>query len=448
MAFWRRNKTEEVSREKKPGFIRRMWFKFRGIDWKNPINRWKLLFSVLFFIVAMFGTGYGAIAFTSTPSFCKTCHEMAPEHVTFEASAHNQIKCTQCHIEPGPVNMVTHKIHSLKEVYYHIVGPPDPIVQTMPVKNVNCVQCHSENRLVSATGDLIVNHQEHIIDAGIPCITCHSGVVHAKAVERGINHKKDLDYWTMENADKLISKKYTSPNMGTCIDCHNKVNNGEKPWEDIAYSLPENTQGNSKGKETEEHGSETATTEVHNEASEEEQKQAAQDIILQAVGKQKKDVKLSMECSTCHQEIATPKNHDRNKWDQSHGDVAFQELDKCMNCHEDSKWIKKLPKENVVDLINAKEPEKYKSDITVVKNHSRENDFCSTCHTERPEGHVESDEWLTGHASKAKSAEDKAECYVCHDLEKPKPGSEEPPAPTDVYCEFCHRTGFKDEKKL
>jgi nitrate/TMAO reductase-like tetraheme cytochrome c subunit len=450
MALWGKKKTEEDSREKKPGLIRRLWRRFRGIDWKNPLNRWRLLFALLFFTVAMFGVGYGAIAFTSTPTFCKTCHEMAPEHVTFEVSAHNQIKCTQCHIEPGAVNMVTHKIHSMKEVYYHIVGPPDPIVQTMPVMNVNCVQCHSENRLVSATGDLIVNHEGHIKDAKIPCITCHAGVVHAKAVERGINHQKDLDYWTMENADKLISKKYTSPNMGTCIDCHNKVNNGEKPWKDIAYSLPENTHGKKHSEDKEEGHAKTATTEVNEEDATHDaavKKEETQDIILQAIGKQKKDVKLSMECATCHQELAIPKNHDRKQWNQSHGDVAIKDLDKCMDCHQDSKWIRKLPKENIVDLLKAKDKEKYVANMLTVKNHSRENNFCSACHSNRPPGHVESDEWLTAHAPLAKTDKAKAECYVCHDREKPKPGTENPTAPTDVYCEFCHRTGFKGEKK-
>ncbi|MHC0037858.1 NapC/NirT family cytochrome c [Pseudoneobacillus sp. C159] len=451
MAFWNRKKAiQEGSREKKPGLIKRLWRKFRGIDWKNPLNRWRLLFALLFFSVAMFGVGYGAIAFTSTPSFCKTCHEMAPEHVTFEASAHNQISCVQCHIEPGVKNMMFHKVESLKEVYYHVVGAPDPIVQTVPVRNINCVQCHSENRLVSATGDLIVNHEGHIKDAEIPCITCHAGVIHAKVVERGINHQADLDYWTKENADKLISKKYTSPNMGTCIDCHNKVNNGEKPWEDIAYSLPENTDGHGKKKE-ENHEIKVAAPAAHEEVTTEHGeatvKDHTQDIILQAIGKQKKDVKLSMECFTCHKEVAVPKNHDRNQWDQSHGDVALNELDKCMNCHEDSKWIKKLPKENIVDLINSKKKDKYVANIKMVKNHSRKNNFCSACHSNRPPGHVDSDQWLTAHAPQAKTDEQKAECFVCHDREKPQPGTETPTAPTDVYCEFCHRTGFKTDKK-
>ena len=218
MKFWKKKqKVQTEDTEKKPGLFKRLWRKFRSIDWKNPVNRWKLLFASLFAVVALSGTMYGAIAFTSNPEFCSWCHEMAPEYVTFQASAHSEIKCTQCHIEPGAVNMLLHKVESMKEVYYHIVGPPDPIVQTVAVPNINCVQCHSENRLVTATGDLIVNHSEHIKE-DIPCITCHSGVAHAKVVERGINYQKDLDYWTVENTEKLVSADYMKPNMGTCID--------------------------------------------------------------------------------------------------------------------------------------------------------------------------------------------------------------------------------------
>ena len=66
---------------------------------------------------------------------------------------------------------------------------------------------------------------------------------------------------------------------------------------------------------------------------------------------------------------------------------------------------------------------------------------------ERPAGHGESDQWLTSHAAKAKTADQKAECFVCHDREKPKAGSTDVKAPTDVYCQYCHRTGFKDDVK-
>jgi len=427
-----KKKAKEQEGEKKPGFMRRMWLKFRNIDWKNPLNRWKLLFSLLLFVILMSGFTYGALALTSTPTFCSACHEMAPEHVTYTVSAHSEIKCTQCHIPPGAKNFVVHKMKSLKEVYYHFVGPPDPIVQTEAVLNESCLQCHSANRLVSATGDLIVNHEGHI-QAEIPCITCHSGVVHAKIVERGLNTSDSLDYWTPENADKLIKSEYLRPNMGTCIDCHDKVNNGKEPWKDIAYSLPK--EGG--------HGHGDGSSEEEGEATQVKEKTGkTENIILQAIGKQKGDVELSMECQTCHQEVSTPMHHEAADWDQNHGKFAIKELDKCMDCHQESKWIKEMPKESIESLIAAKAtPPLYKEDITVVKAEVRQNPFCSTCHAERPPNHSVSEDWLTSHAVKAESKEAKAECYVCHDKDK----EVETNAPTDVYCQFCHRTGFKDE---
>ncbi|MGJ7920310.1 cytochrome c3 family protein [Neobacillus sp. LXY-4] len=447
MAFWNRRKKgppDENPEAKKVGFIRRQWRKLRAVDWKNPVNRWKLLFVLL--IVCIGGLGFvgGAIAFTNSPSFCKACHEMAPEHVTFEKSAHNQITCVQCHIAPGNVEMVLHKIGSLKEVYYHITGVPDPIVQTVAVLDENCEQCHSKNRLVTATGDLIVNHEGHIKE-GIPCVVCHSGVAHAKVVERGINGSETYDKWTMENSDKLMSSKYMNPNMGTCIDCHDQVNQGKKPWKDYSYQIPENPHAEGHGDKKEGNEAEAATL----SASEEEQKskEATQEIILQAIGKQKTDVKLSMECFTCHQEINTPQNHDIAEWNQNHGGYAFQELDKCMNCHQDEKWIKHFEKQDIEQLLKTStDKEKYTANMIQVKDQSRQNHFCSTCHANRPPGHVDSDTWLTAHAPKAQTNEEKANCYVCHDREKPDENATDIKAPTDVYCQFCHRTGFKGEK--
>ncbi|WP_147534114.1 cytochrome c3 family protein [Bacillus marasmi] len=433
MAFWRKKKNPEGNpAEKKPGAIKRLIGKIKETDWKNPVNRWKLLFASLFVFIAMLGTVYGAIEATSTPSFCKACHEMGPEHITFEASAHSEISCVQCHVNPGMVNTMVHKVYALKEVYYHIVGPPDPIAQTDAVENVNCVQCHSENRLVTATGDLKVNHKEHI-DEGIPCITCHSGVAHAKVVERGLNTQENLDKWTPEVAEKLMGKEYMAPNMGTCIDCHNQVNQGKKPWEDIAYSLPESNHG-----KKEEHKAEAAEVK--------ESHKKTQDIILQAVGKQANDeVKLSMECKTCHTEIDTPKTHQTADWNQNHGSNAVEEFDKCINCHTDSKWIKVFAKQDINELLNGTGKEKYTKNINVVKTDSRKNQFCSACHAERPTSHGDSDAWLTQHAGKAQTNQDKENCLVCHDRTKVNEG-EVTDAPTDVYCEFCHRTGFKGEK--
>ncbi|MGG1676493.1 NapC/NirT family cytochrome c [Neobacillus sp. NRS-1170] len=427
------------------------------------MNRWKLLFVSLIGCIVVFGGGYGVLSLTNSPAFCSSCHEMAPEYSTFTASAHNQISCVQCHIKPGAINMLTHKMKSMKEVYYHVTGVPKQIVQTEEeaVSNENCLQCHSKNRLVTASGDLKVNHKGHI-EKEIPCITCHAGVVHAKMATRGINVEEVRGEWTKENAEKMMEKKYLRPNMGTCIDCHDKVNNGEKPWKNAAYSVPPNPEEvekkleeNSKesAKKTSTEATTVAATELKTEgenaetiAAEHEEK--TQDIILQAIGKEQKDVKISMECGTCHKKVKVPKSHKTAQWNQKHGGTAVNELDKCVNCHQDSKWVREIPKEDIISLLKMKESKtKYKANLTVVKDQSRINKFCSACHSNRPPGHVKSDQWLTAHASKAKTADQKAECFVCHDQQKPVPGFTTAKAPTDVYCEYCHRTGFKSDVK-
>ncbi len=461
MAIWGKKKhkdTEPESREnrKKSGPIRRLWHKFRNIDWKNPVNRWKLLFVSLVACIVVFGGGYGVISFTNSPTFCSSCHEMAPEYSTFTASAHNNISCVQCHIKPGTISMLTHKMKSMKEVYYHITGVPKQIVQTEEeaISNENCLQCHSKNRLVTASGDLKVNHKGHI-EEDIPCITCHAGVVHAKIVARGINTEDVRGHYNEESAQKIMEKKYMDPNMGTCIDCHDKVNNGEKPWKEAAYSVPPNPEEvEKKLEENKKTSGESAATEETNkeetEAALAEHDQKTQDIILQAIGKQQKDVKLSMACETCHKKIKVPKNHKVAGWDGNHGGTAIQELNKCVDCHQDSKWIKEIPKEDIISILKMKEQEtktaKYTPNITVVKDQSRVNKFCSACHGNRPPGHMESDQWLTAHADKAQTGDQKAQCFVCHDREKPKEGSTDVKAPTDVYCQYCHRTGFKSDK--
>ncbi len=442
MAFWKKKQDAELEHEpdrENPESTRREERKA-----KNPLKRWRRLVAALTTIIALLAILYGAISYTSTPSFCSKCHEMAPEHVTFQAGAHNQIKCTQCHIEPGATNLVIHKVESLKEVYYHIVGPPDPIVQTVSVTNENCEQCHSRNRLVTATGDLIVNHKGHIKE-GIPCITCHSGVAHAKVVERGINDSSTYNAWTKENAKMLMGEKYERPNMGTCIDCHEKVNQSKKPWKDAAYSLPKNNH-QKKPEVYVDIQTYQETPESKAAINARELPANKQKTILEAIGQQQTDVKLSMECFTCHQKIKVPKNHNLTNWSQRHGEFAVKDLAKCLNCHKDSLWIKELEKQDIKTLLTETPKETtYKQDLITAARESSRNLFCYTCHANKPDNHKDRYTWLTDtHRINSGSPEERRTCFVCHDNEKPDGKTN---APSDVYCEFCHKGQFQGEPK-
>ena len=59
-----------------------------------------------------------------------------------------------------------------------------------------------EKPTVTASGDLKVNHKGHI-DEGIPCITCHAGVVHAKMAARGINTEEFAVNGQQRNCRKI-----------------------------------------------------------------------------------------------------------------------------------------------------------------------------------------------------------------------------------------------------
>ncbi|WP_312476494.1 NapC/NirT family cytochrome c [Neobacillus sp.] len=411
---------------------------------KNRIKRWRLLVLSLMTFIAVICFLYGAISFTSTTSFCSSCHEMAPEHVTFQESAHNQIQCIQCHNKPGTSNLVENKVEILKEVYNHIVGPPDPIVPKVAVSNENCEQCHSRNRLVTATGDLKVNHKGHI-KKGIPCITCHSGIVHAKVVERGINDSTTYFAWTKKNSKKLMDEKYVKPNMGTCIDCHNQVNQGKKPWKDITYSLPKIDLGKEQKEKVEEVFKETP--EMKAGVFEREIPENTQKVILEAIGKEQTDVKISMECFTCHQTIKKPKNHENHGWSQLHGETARNDLNRCLNCHQNSLWMKNLEKQDIKLLLTKNQKEvTYKKDLHTLIKESRSNHFCSTCHAYSPANHKDRYTWLTDtHRYNSGTSKEREKCFVCHDNKKPEVNGKNNNAPSDVYCEFCHKGKFTDE---
>ncbi len=213
----------------------------------------------------------GMLSYTNRPEFCASCHKtMQPEYLTWKVTSHAQIKCTQCHIKPGLVNTLTHKVATLKEpVLYFTNTWEKPVKPTEKVENVSCLQCHSNNRDYTVSGDLVVPHERHI-KAHIECVDCHAGVAHAMIYERGLTGEKAPvapEDWTEEYATKVSEKQYTRPDMDTCIQCHYK-----------------------RGK--------------------------------------------PVSCETCHKTIFTPQDHkDKTKWRAQHGMEAEANVKSCRTCH-------------------------------------------------------------------------------------------------------------------
>lgn len=221
-------------------------------------------------LVMAIGT-MGILNLTNRPAFCSTCHKaMSPEYTTWQVSSHSQISCVACHIKPGFINTITHKIKTLKEpVLYFTNTWEKPIKPTETVENEICLSCHSTNRKFTVSGDLIIPHDRHE-EAGILCVQCHSGVAHANVYERGLTGEKAPvapEDWTEDYAKTVYTSEYASPNMDTCIKCHHEK-------------------------------------------------------------------KVSISCETCHKTIFTPEDHkDKTKWTKSHGLEAEKNIKTCQTCH-------------------------------------------------------------------------------------------------------------------
>lgn len=377
------------------------------------LNRKQLIYLFFGIVLAMvFATG-AALKLTSTPQFCSSCHEMKPEFTTWQQTSHSKIACVQCHIEPGAANLVKHKLNSMTQLYEHLTGKvPNPITMSETIKNDVCEQCHSTMRQVTASGDIIIPHDKHL-KQGISCIACHAGVAHGFATERGLTSKKDYETWTEEKAKKVTTFDDTKSTMEACLDCHDQVNAGKKPWlekEGVAKTEKERVEESqvikamANGEKPLENATATSSKPSENATMH----------------------PPTIQCQVCHSAIKTPNSHSGAAWGTTHGLEASKDVRVCAECHS-------RQKERALLKANSD-----------VKEYVRSNAFCMNCHEKRPAGHLESKkDWLPVHPAFIKDKKNPG-CLVCHDIEKPNTNLSEnsntangAPA-TQVNCNQCH----------
>lgn len=373
----------------------------------------QLVLILLGIVLAMvFATG-GALKITNTPQFCGTCHEMRPEYTTWQQTSHAKIACVQCHIEPGTVNLLKHKMNSMTQLYEHLTGKiPNPITMPEPIKNEVCEQCHSSMRKVTASGDIVIPHDKHL-NQGISCVACHAGVAHGFVTERGLASKQDYDTWTEEKAIKVTTFDETKSTMEACLDCHDQVNAGKKPWlekEGVGKTEKERVEQSEAIKEM---------------ANSEKPLEAAAAATATSSGSATMHPP-TIQCSACHSAMKTPNSHLGATWGTTHGLDAKKDVRVCADCHSRQKER---------TLLKAN---------TDVNEYVRSNAFCMDCHEKRPAGHLASKkEWLPVHPSFIKDKNSPG-CLACHDIEKPKATAAESGKPangapaTQVNCNQCH----------
>lgn len=208
------------------------------------------------------------------PGYCATCHEIRPQHTAWRFSSHSQIDCLTCHGgDNSTLKRWGRRRVEARNAIVHLLGRQQyPFRKNLIPPNEACAQCHSVNREITPSGDLIIPHREHTTVTGTPCAACHVDVVHARAANRMTGALQKTD-GSSDAAFKLLEKELQSlgpkehrPLMGACMSCHN--------------------------------------------------------------GK-----KAPSACAACHKDLDIPENHKPADWPYNHGGSARKDIQGCVYCH-------------------------------------------------------------------------------------------------------------------
>src|SRR5664279_1645240 len=88
-----------------------------------------------------FSAVYLPVAMTSVPGFCDNCHLMVEPAELWKESTHSNVNCVECHVNPGFVSEIEHKILSYKEIYAQFFGGGHMPEDIHTPTNASCLQC-------------------------------------------------------------------------------------------------------------------------------------------------------------------------------------------------------------------------------------------------------------------------------------------------------------------
>jgi len=144
-------------------------------------RKWIPLIVILGIIVV----GWGGIKYTSRPEFCASCHEMNQNYKSWQTSAHKNVACLDCHVDPGPVALAKRKVAALGELYGHITGNYEKPIRAR-VNFQNCLLCHSGASKNPNAPDITTTQgpraasfpHDDVLEEKTSCLECHQDVAH------------------------------------------------------------------------------------------------------------------------------------------------------------------------------------------------------------------------------------------------------------------------------
>ncbi len=163
-----------------------------------PGDRWQAELRPRFF--ALFGLWFAAAVvltagfakYSTSPTFCNSCHIMAPYYNAWAGSKHNKIACVDCHYPPGaPQTLLWKKFQAMSQVVKYVTRTysSKPFAE---VEDASCLRsgCHStrllEGKVFSKKG-IRFDHTQHVgqerLGRHLRCVSCHSQVVVGKHIE-------------------------------------------------------------------------------------------------------------------------------------------------------------------------------------------------------------------------------------------------------------------------
>lgn len=296
----------------------------RGGPNRNPLRRYGTVFGLVFLFLLFLG---GSMWVTSTPAFCRTCHEMRPEYYTWEVSDHSQVTCVRCHIGPGTENFARHKISALNQVYLHVTGRYLlPLELKEPLSNETCLQCHTDQWERTASGDIKMPHKTHLAQ-GVACTDCHLGVAHGRIAERTQTIDGQFLSWSDARGRSNMVRPFRISGMKECMDCHT-ARDASRQCEACHKKLirPENHLAASWASE---HGKQ-ALADI--DACDQCHSYSLGMVRVRASNPVAEYARTNTFCSKCH--VTRPEGHDQ-AWSYGHGAPArAMGVAGCQVCHE------------------------------------------------------------------------------------------------------------------
>ena len=357
----------------------------------EAVKKWILAHKLPIFIVLVVVVAIGAVVtekmldISENPAFCgKNCHIMRPYYDSWRSSSNNDVRCVECHYEPGLIGHMKGKINGLMQFYsYETTVEEYSGTLYAKVMDKNCLTCHEKRIYSEDIGYMGVNfsHSGHLLQPkrgiSLTCTSCHSMLVIGMK-----EHQSVSDPSCAQCHPDIIQKDigHLVVTTSTCFTCH---------FREVAGNTSVSGCPSCHGPPTEmRHSNYTNFDHTSH-------------------------LNRGYECLTCHTTVFKGANNIVPK-------------EKCFSCHTSRERVEKYDDFAFVHTnhVTNNKIACYNCHSDVEHNPKIKENLCATCHqNEHPS------DWIRTHKSQVLIGQ------VCSNCHQPR------------FCSDCHATGVASSLK-